>query len=207
MNRRLGACIIGLVGLTLGWSACEKKQKVEELPNVKLDLPDPPAFTEAPAHTADGALSVTELRRHGKKYDKKEVTVHGFINWVYRCPKEIWECRSQPAKGDKPAKLCDPCEKAHYYVAETAQDPQEKAIWVVDYPRELRDWEKQDLDPKAPKYVAIFPNENQEVSVTGTFGYESDSGFRNSRGLVVWKSQTDVGGAPAAPVGGKTKNP
>ncbi len=196
--------IAGLGLFVLG-SGCEKKQKVEELPNVKLDLPDPPKFEETSATNSDGSLTVTELRRHGKKYEKKNVTVRGFVVWAYVCPKEIWECRSTKEK------LCTPCERPHYYLADSPNDPPEKSIWIVDYSRKMREWE---ADPAPNENCDYFSTNKvpppieavigQEVTVTGQFNYESLSGFRNSRGLLIWCNQTAVGGVmpdPNAPTG------
>ena len=191
------------LGLSLGLSACEKKQKVQELPSVKLDLPEPPAFEEARATFEDGSLSVTELRRHGKKYEKKNLTVRGVVSWVYTCPKEIWECRSTKEK------LCDPCERPHYYLAEKADDPPEKAIWIVDYSRKLRDWEEPPPPNPECNLTAlpppVQPNIGEEVVVSGQFGYDTITGFRNSRGLLVWCGQNLFGAPPAPPVKGKGK--
>jgi hypothetical protein len=163
--------------------------------DVKLNIPAVPAFDLA-------NKPVKELRVKGRKKLKTEITVKGFVTWVYDCPTAIRE----PGEDDKAVQEridADPtlCERAKFYVGDDKDTPAEKSLWVVDVPRpytklDMKRLKKKDrTDPlkcepdEKDKSKSICPPYavGDEVEVTGTFDLASPHSERNSDGLLVYK--------------------
>ncbi len=205
--------LLGLgLGLGLGTTACGKDQlkgaEAEVKPhNIKLDLPAVPPF-DLPKPNADGSHSVKEMRVQGKQYSETEVKIHGFVTWVYDCATAI----RTPEQSDADVKKmieADPtkCRRPVFYLGDDAQTPGERSVWVVELPRELREYEtknlskeqkdwqnryekgvKVDIDGKpVPPYKL-----GDEVIVTGDWKQSSPHGERNSDGLLVYKTLKNV---------------
>jgi len=195
-----------------GAGGCDKGQlkgaEAEVKPhNIKLDLPAVPPF-DLPKPNADGSHSVKELRVQGKQYMDTEISVHGFVTWVYDCATAI-RTGDQSDADVKKAIEADPtkCRRPVFYLGDDAQTPGERSIWVVEIPRELREYEtknlskeqkdwqnryekgvKVDIDGKVvPPYKLA-----DEVVVTGTWKLSSPHGERNSDGLLVYKTMKNV---------------
>lgn len=214
MPQRLGlrtALLACLVPLGLGSTACEKdKLKGPEAEvkksDVKLSLPAVPDFALPPAN-ADGSHSVKELRVKGRKLLDSEVTVKGIVTWAYDCATAI----RTPGQTDKEVQKMiddDPtkCERAKFYVGDTADTPAEKSMWVVDVPRpynklELERIKKPDRNQpdrcepneKDPKKMVCPPYKvGDQVEITGSWKMASPHSERNSDGLLVYKSMKNV---------------
>ncbi len=165
--------------------------------DVKLSIPAVPAFDLA-------NKPIKELRVKNRKRLKSEVTIKGFVTWVYDCPTAI----RQPGEDDKALTERiekDPtlCERAKFYIGDDKDTPAEKSLWVVDVPRpynklELKNMKKKDrTDPLKcePDDLAKKPKESicppyalgDEVEVTGMFDLSSPHSERNSDGLLIFK--------------------
>ncbi len=168
--------------------------------DTKLTIPPVPAFDLA-------NKPIKELRVKGKKKLKSEVTVKGFVTWVYDCPTAI----RQPGEDDKAVQEridVDPtlCERAKFYVGDDKDTPAEKSLWVVDVPRPYtkldmkRIKKKERTDPlkcepdEKDKSKSICPPYavGDEVEVTGTFDLSSPHSERNSDGLLVYKKMKNT---------------
>ncbi|MCX5745827.1 MAG: hypothetical protein NT062_25405, partial [Proteobacteria bacterium] len=168
---------------------------------VKVDLPPIPDFTLPTA--GEGGHSIKELRVKGKKLLDTPITIKGVVTWVYDCATAI----RTPEQSDKDiADLIekDPtkCERAKFYIGDTAETPIEKSLWVVDVPRpfnkiEIKNGNKEDLvnppadrcddrDPK--KKMCPVYKVGDTVVITGEFKLSSPHSERNSDGLMVYKS-------------------
>ena len=201
-----------LIPLALG--ACEKdKLKGPEAEvkknDVKLSLPAVPDFALPPAN-ADGSHSVKELRVKGRKLLDTDITVKGIVTWAYECATAV----RQPGMTDKDVQKMiddDPtkCERAKFYVGDTADTPAEKSLWVVDVPRaynklELERIKKKDRtmamypdrcepDEKDPKKMICPPYAvGDQVEITGSWKMASPHSERNSDGLLVYKTMKNI---------------
>jgi hypothetical protein len=151
---------------------------------------------------------VKELRVKGKKLLESDITVKGVVTWAYDCPTAIRppgmsDADLQKMIDDDPTR----CERAKFYIGDTADTPGEKSLWVVDVPRpynklelkrlprdELRNPPPDRCDPKAdPKKPACPPYKvGDQVEVTGTWRLASPHSERNSEGLLVYKKMKNV---------------
>ena len=201
-----------LVPLAIG--ACEKdKLKGPEAEvrksDVKLSLPAVPAF-ELPAANTDGSHSVKELRVKGRKLLDSEMTVKGIVTWAYDCPTAV----RQPGMTDKDVQKMiddDPtkCERAKFYIGDTADTPAEKSLWVVDVPRPYNKLELERIK-KQDRTLAMYPDRceptekdvkkmicppyavGDQVEIHGTWKMASPHSERNSDGLLVYKSMKNL---------------
>jgi len=184
--------------------------------DVKLDLPNVPAFDLPPA-PADGSHSVKELRVKGKRLFDTDVTVHGFITWAYDCATAI----RKPGESDKDVQdridspalvdgkvVGDPtlCERPKFYIGDEKTTPVEKSLWIVDLPRVYNRQElknspnKKDrtdplkCEPKADVKTNICGPYavGDEVVITGSFKTSSPHSERNSDGLVVYAKMKNL---------------
>ena len=173
--------------------------------DVKLDLPNVPAFDLPPAPT-DGSHAVKELRVKGKKLFESEITVHGFITWAYDCPTAV----RKPDETDKDLQKRldeDPtlCERPKFYIGDAKETPAEKSLWIVDVPRIYNKLEMERMkkpertlpdrcEPKEDPKKNICPPYavGDEVVITGTFKMSSPHSERNSDGLLVYKKMKNV---------------
>jgi hypothetical protein len=184
---------------------------------VKLDLPNVPAFDLPPA-PADGSHAVKELRVKGKKLFDTDVVVHGFVTWSYDCATAI----RKPGESDQDVQdridspkvvdgkvVGDPtlCERPKFYIGDDKTTPAEKSLWVVDVPRVFNRQEMKntpnkkdrDIDPlkcepkEDPKKNLCGPYAvGDEVVITGSFKTSSPHSERNSDGLLVYKKMKNI---------------
>jgi len=113
--------------LCLLFTACgEDKLKGPEAEvhksEVKLNIPAVPAFDLA-------NKPIKELRVKGKKKLKTDVTVKGFVTWVYDCPTAV----RQPQESDKDLQDRidkDPtlCERPKFFIGDDKDTPAEKSL-------------------------------------------------------------------------------
>jgi len=196
--------------ILIGCATCGKDQiqgpaaEVKKT-DVKLDLPNVPAFDLPPA-PGDGAHAVKELRVKGKKLFETDITVHGFITWQYDCATAV----RKPDETDKDLQKRldeDPtlCERPKFYIGDTKETPAEKSLWVVDVPRPYNKLEMERMkkpertlpdrcEPKEDPKKNICPPYavGDEVTITGTFKTSSPHSERNSDGLLVYKKMKNV---------------
>lgn len=228
-----------LVPLTLG--ACSDKDKLKgpeaevRKSDVKISLPAVPAF-DLPAANADGSHSIKEMRVKGKKLLDSEITVKGIVTWAYHCPTAV----RQPGMSDKDVQKMideDPtkCERAKFYIGDTADTPAEKSMWVVDVPRPYNKLEIERIK-KPDRTLAMNPDRcepgekdptkaicppyavGDQVEIVGTWKMASPHSERNSDGLLVYKRMKnltqgwetpalDPSLAPAGPAPGERVSP
>ncbi len=233
LPHRHGLRTVLFTSLTLLTVACgEDKLKGPEAEvqkqTAKLNIPPVPAFDLA-------NKPIKELRVKGKKKLKSEITVKGFVTWVYDCATSV----RQPGEDDKAVQEridTDPtlCERAKFYVGDDKDTPAEKSLWVVDVPRPYtkldikRIKKKERTDPlkcepdEKDKSKSVCPPYavGDEVEVTGTFDLSSPHSERNSDGLLVYKKMKNITqpyesppppaelpGAPGAAAGGPPAKP
>ena len=199
--------------------------------DVKLDLPNVPAFDLPPA-PADGSHAVKELRVKGKKLFDSDVTVHGFITWSYDC---LTANQKPDEKVTDAQKRIDDdptlCERPKFYIGDAKDTPVEKSLWIVDVPRPYNKLEMERMkkpernlpdrcEPKEDPKKTICPPYavGDEVTITGSFKMSSPHSERNSDGLVVYKKMKNItqtwetpdlppAGSGAPPAGGATPPP
>ena len=188
-------------------TATGPKPEVEET-QIKLDLPAPPEFVE-PKPLPDGSHSVGEMRLKSQTMLDKEVRITGYVTLTYDltvCAREAGEklvkqdpklCAGKRDVADctqkvgekSVAETPDQCTPPYFYLADAANAGFEKAIWVVDVPRPLRDDEKRDQQlveafKKGPQPPVLKVGD--KVIVAGTWSVKSPRGFGNSDGLLVY---------------------
>ncbi len=233
LPHRHGLRTVLVTSLTLLTAACgEDKLKGPEAEvqkqTTKLNIPPVPAFDLA-------NKPIKELRVKGKKKLKTEITVKGFVTWVYDCATSV----RQPGEEEKAVQEridADPtlCERAKFYVGDDKDTPAEKSLWVVDVPRPYtkldvkRIKKKERTDPlkcepdEKDKSKSVCPPYavGDEVEVTGTFDLASPHSERNSDGLLVYKKMknttqpyesppppVELPAAPGAAAGGPPARP
>jgi len=154
----------------------DKTPQQTSLPAVQVKLPPSPSFKKehAPEHYPDQSLSVYGVRKNMKATLNKQVRIKGFITEVYECP----PC----PKGS----TCPPCQKPHFWLADRANAPKDKALMVTDYPAED---EKKHGRHKKPKMKF---NVGAQYFVSGTFAKSSATGFSSSEGLLVFAEAAEV---------------
>jgi hypothetical protein len=170
MPQRLGVSIISLAPIVFASAGCGKDQiqgpaaEVKKS-DIKVELPAVPDFS-LPAAPSDGSHTVKELRVKGKKLFDTDITVHGYVTWVYDCATAI----RKPGETDQQVqdridspKIIDPatkkmegdptlCQRPKFYIGDSKDTPPEKSLWIVDVPRpynrqELKNVEKKDRHP------------------------------------------------------------
>src|SRR4051812_41358803 len=168
---------------------------------VAIATPAVPAF-DLPV-TQDGTHSVKELRVRGKRLLDSDVAVHGVITWAYDCVAAM-RLPSDTLKEVQQRIDEDPtiCERAKFYVGDSANTPPEKSLWIVDVPRpynklELARIKKANRDapdrcePGAKSSVCPPYRVGDEVIVRGKFTLASPHAERNSDGLLVFARMTN----------------
>jgi hypothetical protein len=193
-------------------AGCDKGQlkgaEAEVKPhNTQLELPAVPPF-DLPKPNTDGSHSVKEMRVQGKQYLDNDVAIHGFVTWVYDCATAI----RTPEESDadvKKAIEADPtkCRRPVFYIGDEASTPGERSAWVVEVPREMRDYEKKNLSKEQKAWQARYAPPTivdidgtpvppiklgDEVVVTGQWKLTSPHGERNSDGLLIYKSVKNI---------------
>jgi hypothetical protein len=161
---------------------------------VKVDLPAVPSF-ELPAANPDGSHSIKEMRVKSRKMLDTDVTVKGFVTWVYDCPTAV----RKPGWSDADVMKwieedMSRCELPKFYLGDTADSPTEKSIWVVDVPRppsklEIERLPKEDIKnwPAVPPYKV-----GDEIAVTGKWTQSSPHSERNVEGLLVYTKLKNI---------------
>jgi len=194
-------CISGVLALVAASSvfACGSDPiqgpKAEVRPhNKKLDLPSVPTF-DLPAPGADGSHSVKEMRVKGKKFLDQEVTIKGFVTWVYDCPTAI---RTEAMTDEEVAKRIeeDPtlCDRPKFYLGDAKDTSPDRSLWVVEVPRPPNKKEIQNLPkaeiagwPAVPPYAV-----GDEMIVTGDFRLSSPHGESSTSGVLIYKKLKNV---------------
>lgn len=208
---RLGATSLACT-LSIAAAGCDKGElkgaEAEVKPhNIKLDLPPVPPFDLPPA-SSDGSHSVKELRVNGKQFFDTDITLHGYVTWVYDCETAL---RTADMSDADVKKLIDTdptkCRRPVFYVGDAKDTPGERSVWVVEVPRKMRDYEKKDMPKEnadwqkryAPPTIVDYDGRvvppvalGDEVIVTGTWKQTSPHGERNSDGLLVYKTLKNV---------------
>ena len=153
--------------------------------SVKVNVPAVPAF-DVPPPFPDGSRTVREMRVAGQKLLGTEVSVTGFVTWVYDC---ISANRTPGRTRDETIKMveADPtlCERQKFYIGDTIDALTETSLWVVEVPRpytttELkREFKKPEsrthprrCDPEGKPADSICPPHKvgDKVTVTGSDG-------------------------------------
>jgi hypothetical protein len=217
MPHRHGLRTALLRGLTpalvvLGATACEKglqgpAAEVKKS-DAKINLPQVPGF-ELPPPNPDGSKSVKEMRVRGKKLLDTDIVVKGVVTWVYDCKTAL----RQPGMSDKDVdKLMyddqTKCERAKFYIGDTAETPAEKSMWVVDVPRPFTKLELERLKPRDQENEINNPASRRcnakkkdncpvyevgdQVEIVGTWKLASAHGDRNSDGLLIYKKMKNI---------------
>ncbi len=196
-----GPIAAALIGTTLAFasSGCKDDQlkgaqaEVQQ-GKIKVTVPAVPAF-EVPKPYPDGSHSVKELRVLGSKYLKTEISMKGFVVWVYDCATAI----RTPAEDDAAVKKridTDPtlCRRPAFYVGDTADTPIERSAWVVEVPRPPTEAEKKNLPKEEIKAWRPVPpyKVGDEVIVTGTWLTSSPHGENNTEGLLVYSTLKNI---------------
>jgi hypothetical protein len=224
MSHVPGVRTISIVTLALAaLPACDKDkfhgpESEVKKSDVKLDLPNVPAF-DLPPTPSDGSHAVKELRVKGKKLFNTDIQVHGFVTWSYDCAtairkagetdQQVQDRIDSPKTGpDGKTTIGDPtlCERAKFYIGDTATTPPEKSLWVVDVPRPYNRIELKNTPNKTDRTDPLKcepkedPKKNicgpyavgDEVVITGTFEASSPHSERNSDGLLVYKKMKNI---------------
>jgi hypothetical protein len=212
---------IALGGLT----ACEKDQfkgAEAEVGKEKID-PDMPAVPEfkIPDRYPDGSFTVKELRVKGKEFLDQEITVTGYITWIYDCPAQLRgegksDAEVQDILENDPMK----CRRPQFRIADGADDPEDRTIKVVEVPRPMTAQEKKvykKVDDTPPDLLRPVPPlaVGDKVIVVGDWRQRALHGDANMNGLLIYKSLTNETQAswstatataqPPAETGGKKK--
>ncbi len=153
-----------------------------------VGLPGVPRFELPPV--VDGRHDVRELRVRRDDLLGTELTVQGYVVWIY-------DCEAALARPGVPAAetrlLIDDnpqlCERPKFYLGATSRGRPEAALWVVDVPRKANKREVIALNaaqlgarPPVPRLAM-----GDLVAVTGTFALRSPHGEQNTDGLLVYK--------------------
>jgi tetratricopeptide (TPR) repeat protein len=189
----LGAAPVLAAAQPLKGPAAEVKSGPE------LAVPAVPSFELAPS--PPGVRSVRELRVRGQQDLGTEITVRGYVTWVYDCAKQIAKPGETPAQTQK--RIDDDqtlCQRPKFYLGDTKDASPDRSIWVSEVPRPPTKMERQRLPkaelakwPAVPKYAL-----GDYVAVTGTWDLQSPRGDRSSDGLLVFKSLQAATPAPPA---------
>lgn len=182
-----------------GLAACEKpdfegaEAEVKDH-NIKLDLPPVPEF-ELPQPHPDGTHSVDEMRLRGKRFLGQTIQIKGYVLWIYDCPTAIRTADETNEEVEKRIEE-DPtlCSRPNFRIGQTANQPKDKGVWVVENPRPPRPDEIKNGDEEMVKEMqAAFDavpefKVGDEVVVTGKWELKSPRGFSDSDGLLVFES-------------------
>ncbi len=189
-----------VIATTIG---CGQKADTGPAPEVgttsaKVSMPSPPSFS-IPDLGGD-VRSVKEMRVRGKKLIDTQVTVQGYVTWIYDCV----DHRKKPGENrllakKRLAETPELCEKPHFYIGDSTQTSPTLSLWVVDVPRPLRKDEKRSMEKSAiaQHNARITPLKiGDKISVKGTW-QNSAGGFSNSVGLLKYDSAENMTTAPA----------
>ncbi len=176
--------------------ACDKK-KGKEVTKKKTILPieKVPDF-KIPKMDGDNPTP-RRLRLLGGKYLGEEVSVKGYVTWVYDCVAAPRNPRDKRGLTDKQwkKKIEDKpslCWKPHFRIGDDADTPKSKSITIADVPRELRKDEKKRMSSDDLAGYPTVPDiaVGDQLTVSGAWKLRSAKGFTNSRGLLQYASVT-----------------
>lgn len=200
--RRWAFASTGLLLLS-GVFACEDAElqgaqaEVKET-SIKLDLPAVPEF-EVPKPNPDGTHSIKEMRLRGNRYLGTEVRVKGYVIWIYDCESAI---RTAEMTKEEVKKILtespERCYRPNIYLGDSPDTPADQGIWLVEVPRPAREDEVKTLDDVTlqemqaaweglPKFA-----EKDQVIASGMWELSSPRGFKNSDGLLVYKTMENL---------------
>ncbi len=204
--------------LLAGVLACEDPEELKgaegevKETNVKLDMPAVPEFN-VPQPNADGSHSVAEMRLRGNRYLGTEVKIKGHVIWIYDCATSI---RTPEMSEEDLKKMLteqpELCHRPNIYLGDKADTPADRGIWLVEVPRAPREDEVKTLDETTLQemkaaWEALPPFKlGDEIVVSGMWELSSPRGFKNSNGLVVYKSLQNLT-TPAPAPGEQAKAP
>lgn len=163
---------------------------------IKPDLPAVPSF-EIPPVNPDGSHAVKELRVKGRKFLDQEVTVKGYVTWIYDCATAI----RTPEMSDEDVKKIleeDPmrCSRPKFRIADSAEAADDRTIKVVEVPRNPTALERKILkdEIKDPTIWRPVPplKIGDEVIVTGDWKQRAPHGDSDMDGLLVYKTLQNV---------------
>jgi tetratricopeptide (TPR) repeat protein len=169
----------------------------------KVELPEVPSF-ELPV-SEPGVRDVRELRVRGRPLLETELTVTGYVVWIYDCLTALAKpgvaiAELQERIDDNPGL----CERPKFGLGSTPTTLPEAALWVVDVPRPPNKREKIALTEAQLRTRPAVPviAVGDFVAVTGRFTLMSPYGERNSDGLVVYSGlrRATPRARPALPV-------
>lgn len=201
-GRDASTCVLAfaLSALAVTSTGCENDQfKGAEAEvgreKIKPDLPAVPSF-KLPSST-DGNPSVKELRVKGRKFLDKEVSVKGYVTWIYDCRTAI---RTPEMTDEDIEKILeeDPmrCSRPKFMIADSADTGQERSIKIVEVPRSPTERERKILkdEVKDPTIWRPVPPlaVGDEVIVTGDWKQRAPHGDADMDGLVVYKTMQNV---------------
>jgi len=192
MNRVVWACGVAFL-LSLLTTGCQEEEFTGPTAdvvdtNIKLDLPSVPQFN-MPSPYPDGTHPVAEMRLKGNKFLDQDVKVKGYVVWVYDCATAI---RTPEMTDDEVQKILseepERCSRPNIYIADKAEDPRDRGVWVVDIPRKPRKDEEKVLPKEVLAEMENAPEfeVGQEVVLTGKWSQKSPAGFVKSEGLLVF---------------------
>jgi len=171
--------------LVLGLSACDEPEAAEqtqeeELPDIKVELPDSPNFEEAraPEKYDDGDFSIFGLRLNIDERLKEgeagqEVIIKGWVQEIYVppvCPE---------------GELCPPGKQPHFWITD-AQDEQGKkrAMMVVNYRFQIAEWQAKDWKGQPD----VILEKGKQYTFKGIFAQFSGTGFSADNGLLEFRT-------------------
>ena len=201
MTMLRGLAIASALLALSGLSACEKDQfkgAEAEVGKEKInpDMPAVPKF-DLPPPNADGSHTAKELRVKGRKYFDQEVTVKGYVTWIYDCATAI---RTGDMTDEQVKKIIeeDPtrCSKPKFRLGDTPDASEEQTIKIVEVPRYPTAIEKKNIDKtelENPEIWRPVPplHVGDQVTVIGDWKQRAPHGDSDYNGLLVYKSLTN----------------
>jgi len=169
--------------------------------SVRVALPPAPRF-ELPG-VPSGLHSVRELRVRGRALLGRELTVAGYIAWIYDCVEALTppggSRRKMRQLVDDHPELCD---RPKFYLGTQAAAAGDSVLWVVEVPRLPNKRERAGL---TPKQLANWPSVpsialGQRVAVTGKFALRAPGGDQSSDGLLVYRALSHAVPSPGPAV-------
>jgi tetratricopeptide (TPR) repeat protein len=159
----------------------------------KAELPPVPSFV-LPVNDP-GTHDVRELRARSKRFLGAELTVTGYVTWIYDCARALQKpgmsiAQAQVLANDNPA-LCD---RPKLALGSSRGASPAVSMWVVDLPRDPNKREREALTTAQlrarPKVPDVFVGNH--VAITGVFALSSPQGERASDGLLIYRSLKHV---------------
>jgi tetratricopeptide (TPR) repeat protein len=155
----------------------------------KVELPSVPSFVLP--RSESGVRDVRELRIRKKRLLDTEVTVTGYVTWIYDCARALVKpgvsiAQAQAMIDETPGM----CERPKFYLGSSPTASPAVTMWVVDLPRNPNKREREALTtaqlrarPDVPDFAV-----GDHVAVTGLFALSSPQGERATDGLLIYRS-------------------